>query len=364
MVKNEESKDFAGKAGFVWWIGVVEDRQDPLKLGRCRVRCVGWHAENKMHLPTDALPWAMLSLPVNNPSPYTPKEGDMVFGFFADGENGQSPVIIGILPGIPVKEGNAQEAFSDGRDAGQLASAPVKPSESATLYPRKLDEPTTSRLARNDSDYPSPINQSKAANKAPKVEPDSYYNAVYPYNNVYESESGHALEFDDTKGAERIHLYHRSGSYTEYGPQGDRAERIQRNKFTVVIGDDSVYVQGDVKLYIDGNVTAEVGGNLQATIGGNVTADVGGQADITVGGNINATAPNLNLTGDLNVTGQATVSKNVLVGQGITTGTGGGGGNMTVNGSATFTGDVTAQGTSLHTHTHSDPQGGNTGPPN
>ena len=55
---------------------------------------------------------------------------------------------------------------------------------------------------------------------------------------------------------------------------------------------------------------------------------------------------------------------NILVGQGITTGTGGGNGNMTVNGSATFTGDVIAEGTSLHTHTHPDAQGGNTGPPN
>ncbi len=359
-----EEKNFAGKNGFVWWIGVVEDRQDPLKLGRVRVRCVGWHAENKMLLPTDLLPWAMPMMPMNNTNPYAPREGDMVFGFFTDGEAGQDLVVVGVFPSIPLKAGNAQEAFSDGRDTGQLQASPVKPSETQTLYPRRLDEPSTSRLARNDADYPSPINESKAANKASKVEPNSYYNAVYPYNNVYESESGHAMEFDDTKGAERIHLYHRSGSYVEYGPQGDRSERIQKDKFTVVIGDDSVYVKGDVKLYVDGNVTAEIGGNLQATINGSVTADIGGQADLTVGGNINATAQNLNLNGNLNVTGQATVSKNILVGQGITTGTGGGGGNMTVNGSATFTGDVVAEGTSLHTHTHSDPQGGNTGPPN
>ena len=287
MIKNEENKDFAGKAGFVWWIGVVEDRQDPLKLGRCRVRCVGWHSENKMHLPTDALPWATPSLPINNPSPYAPKENDMVFGFFADGENAQDLVMLGILPGIPLKAGNAQEAFSDARDSGQLSSAPVKPSESTTLYPRRLDEPTTSRLARNDSDYPSPINQSKATNKASKVEPNSYYNAVYPYNNVYESESGHALEFDDTKGAERIHLYHRSGSYVEWGPNGDRAERIQKDKFTVVVGNDSVYVQGDVKVYIDGNASLEVGGNFSATIDGT--------CDITSGGNMTFNAPRIDL---------------------------------------------------------------------
>ncbi len=208
MEEKEESQKFIGKEGFVWWVGVVEDRQDPLKMGRCRVRCVGWHAENKMLLPTDMLPWSIPMLPLNNSNPYAPKEGDMVFGFFTDGESGQSPIIVGVFPSIPLKAGNNQEAFNDGRDSGQLTKAPVKPSESQTNYPRRLDEPSTSRLARNDSDYPSPINESKAANKASKVEPNSYYNAVYPYNNVYESESGHALEFDDTKDAERIHLYH------------------------------------------------------------------------------------------------------------------------------------------------------------
>ena len=32
---------------FVWWQGVVEDRNDPLKLGRCRVRILGYHTDNK-----------------------------------------------------------------------------------------------------------------------------------------------------------------------------------------------------------------------------------------------------------------------------------------------------------------------------
>ena len=279
MEEKEESQKFAGKNGFVWWIGIVEDRQDPLKMGRCRVRCVGWHAENKMLLPTDALPWSIPMMPVNNNNPYPPKEGDMVFGFFTDGENGQDPILVGVFPSIPLKAGNRQEAFNDGRDEGQLTKAPVKPSETEINYPRRLDEPSTSRLARNDSDYPSPINESKAANKASKVEPNSYYNAVYPYNNVYESESGHALEFDDTKGAERIHLYHRSGSYVEWGPNGDRAERIQKDKFTVVIGNDSVYVKGDVKMYVDGNFSLEIGGTC----------------DITSGGNMSFTAPRIDL---------------------------------------------------------------------
>ena len=247
---KESSKDFAGKNGFIWWVGIVEDRQDPLKMGRVRVRCVGWHADNKMQLPTEQLPWAMPMLPINNPNPYAPREGDMVVGFFTDGEAAQEPVIMGVFPGIPLKAANAQEAFSDPRTGADLENSPVKPNETATGYPRKLDEPSTSRLARNEKVNEDSIVSMKKAKKESKVEPDPYYNATYPYNNVYESESGHAMEFDDTKDNERIHLYHRAGSYIEWGPAGDRAERIQKDKFTVVIGNDSVYVKGDVKVYI------------------------------------------------------------------------------------------------------------------
>ena len=74
------NKDFAGKNGFTWFIGVIEDRQDPLKMGRVRVRCVGWHADNRMQMPVDGLPWAQLMLPANYANEYAPKEGSMVFG--------------------------------------------------------------------------------------------------------------------------------------------------------------------------------------------------------------------------------------------------------------------------------------------
>ena len=219
----------------------------------------------------------------------------MVVGFFTDGQNGQDPVIIGILPGIPLSAGNPQQGFCDPRTSAELSAAPVKPDESATNYPRKLDEPTTSRLARNDSDYPSPINVAKKAKKASKVEPDSYYAAKYPYNNVYESESGHALEFDDTKGAERIHMYHRSGSYVEYGPLGDRSERIQKDKFEVVVGNEQVYVKGDVTIYVDGNATVDVGKNAKLKVGGSFQADIGGTCKITSDGNMSFKAPRIDL---------------------------------------------------------------------
>ena len=37
---------FMGQDGFAWFVGVVEDRDDPDKLGRVRVRCLGYHTED------------------------------------------------------------------------------------------------------------------------------------------------------------------------------------------------------------------------------------------------------------------------------------------------------------------------------
>ena len=239
----EKDKDFAGKNGFIWWTGIVENRNDPLKLGQCQVRCVGWDADNKMHLPTKDLPWAKPLLPVNGTEVYAPKEGDMVIGFFIDGENAQERVMMGILPNIPLKTANPQQAFADPRTATELATAPKTPKEKtyntdgtgiliverdqAESYPKILDEPSTSRIARNDAaSITKTFIQERKDNLVTGVqtvsdtwdEPETLYNTVYPYNNVVETESGHLLEFDDTPEAERIQLAHRNGSFQEWFP--------------------------------------------------------------------------------------------------------------------------------------------------
>ena len=54
------AKDFLGY-NFVWFIGEVEDRNDPLRLGRVKVRCFGWHTTDKAVLPSENLPWEALS---------------------------------------------------------------------------------------------------------------------------------------------------------------------------------------------------------------------------------------------------------------------------------------------------------------
>ena len=47
-----------GLDGFVWFIGVVETLEDPLNVGRCKVRIFGWHDKNTDEVPIEDLPWA------------------------------------------------------------------------------------------------------------------------------------------------------------------------------------------------------------------------------------------------------------------------------------------------------------------
>lgn len=92
------------KDGFNWWIGVVEDRMDPEKLGRIRVRIFGYHTDNKVILPTKDLPWALPIQPITSAaisgigsSPLGPVEGTWVIGFFLDGEDMQQPAVFGTI---------------------------------------------------------------------------------------------------------------------------------------------------------------------------------------------------------------------------------------------------------------------------
>ena len=97
----EETVNFAGKDGFIWWVGVLENRVDPLGIGRCQVRIFGWHSTLKNEVPTTDLPWAHPMIPLNSSKFFSaPQKDDWVLGFFLDGVNAQQPVMLGILPGM------------------------------------------------------------------------------------------------------------------------------------------------------------------------------------------------------------------------------------------------------------------------
>ena len=116
-----------GMDGFVWFVGVVEDRNDPEQLGRVRVRCLGFHTEDLTKLPTADLPWAHVMHPVTDPSmqgmgnsPTFLVEGSWVIGFFRDASAKQQPIIIGSLPGVPNSAPDPTKGFSDPRGSKSI----------------------------------------------------------------------------------------------------------------------------------------------------------------------------------------------------------------------------------------------------
>lgn len=163
-----------------WFLGeVVNVKDDPLKLGRARVRIFGVYDE----IEEEDLPWAQIVVPVThtvhggNGQTLGLLVGAQVFGIFLDGQNSQLPLIVGSIP----KEGDSQ----------------VKSNEN------------------------------------------------YPYNKVYDTESGHYKEYDDTPEKERIKEYHKSKTYWE----------ITNDTFTIKHHSGS-----HITMDKDGNITIQAGG--------------------------------------------------------------------------------------------------------
>lgn len=88
-----------------WFTGVVEDVNDPLQLGRVRVRAFGYHTASMTDIPTEDLPWSTCIMPVTSASisgigvsATGLLPGSWVMGFFRDGTELQDPVIVGSIP--------------------------------------------------------------------------------------------------------------------------------------------------------------------------------------------------------------------------------------------------------------------------
>lgn len=147
-------ENFLGKDGFVWFYGVVEDNDDPAKLGRAKVRIFGWHTDNLQELPTADLPWAQPLNPPNNSKSFSaPRLGDYVMGFFSDGMSAQAPVLMGVFPGLEVLP-NKNKGFSPQSSlpqatppAGQVQYEPGKP----TLAPLSRGVVSNTAISQSNS---------------------------------------------------------------------------------------------------------------------------------------------------------------------------------------------------------------------
>jgi len=280
---------------FHWWQGVVEDRNDPKQLGRVRVRCLGYHTENKVDLPTQDLPWAHPVQPITSAAmngigttPLGLVEGTWVFGFFRDGENAQLPVILGSIGGESVPLNDDDSGFRDPTGKYPLKEGPNVFSDTNTLASGDSGLPIINRQQNLDEmaqHFGSMFTFASISEPAPR------YEAEYPFNHVRFTESGHVQEFDDTPGAERIHTQHRSGSFEEFGPDGERVLKVVNRNYTAILGDDDVHVKGNANIQVDGDTSLILNGKVRLTVTDDLSVMVNGNFDLNTLGKIDITGP-------------------------------------------------------------------------
>lgn len=426
------------------YVGTVENRQDPMMLGRCQVRIVGLHTHDKIKLPTGDLPWAVPMQPITSAamsgigsSPIGPVEGTWVVVMFND-EGKQMPIMIGTVGGIP------QENTQIGRDADQIAvtlagqtqttngtqsilettsgarlkrapeytisqdaidlykkydaideavieanlefsvgviqntirgtltqsmfdalvlaefdigeaafqSSPILksvnagkyldaasgianidnsvkrsdqralflkdgvPNEAGEItnssndetrytegfkdpngkYPLYYSEPDTNRLARHEEIIKTIVYKKEASLdtnvRGPQGQswdqPDIPYNAQYPLNHVQQTESGHVVEFDDTPNSERIHIYHRSGTFTETDANGTQVNRIVGDGYQILERNGYIHVQGNANVTVEGSKNVLIKNALNLDVEGTTTINVFNDVNLNVSGSLNA----------------------------------------------------------------------------
>ena len=326
-------KNFMGEDGFIWFVGVVEDRNDPLKIGRVRVRCLGFHTDNVSRLPTKDLPWAHVMHPTTDPSMQglgnTPSwlvPGTWVVGFFRDVDQKQQPIIIGSLPGIPEHKANNRFGFNDPHGVEDTVQGEYKGDPMYGPYPgerssgHNTGESDTSRLGRgmDSEEHKSLVDRRTErlrGDPEPPAEPEDpndktgiptatkpylfnvsteteqdleergyweephpkgivadanpYKSGAYPYNHVLETESGHVFEIDDSPDYERLFRQHRSGTFEEIHRNGDMVTKIVGDNYEIVMGSENIVIKGNQNITVEGDVRQLIKGDYILEVEGN-----------------------------------------------------------------------------------------------
>ena len=195
-----------------------------------------------------------------------------------------------------------KEAYTESRDENFDKNGFTDPEGK---YPLRdyMNEPDTNRLARGilkgtNIEYKDQTRHKSipTPNGGSYEQPRSGFSSVYPYNKVFESESGHVLEFDDSPAGERVNLFHKKGTFIEIDANGTQINHI--------IGDGYYIVEHNGNIFVNGCCNITINGNTNLLCGGDATVEVNGTSDIILHNDANiGVAKDLNIAvgGDMNV---------------------------------------------------------------
>ena len=297
-------RNFIGQDGFVWWIGVVEDINDPLTLGRCKVRCFGYHPAKATSLvPTEDLPWALTIHPLNTPNLYaSPKVGEWVFGFFLDSMSAQEPAILGYLPAIPQA---ASEYFGTAPNLTRNFARVNTANNSANTICWEIGNNIVEVVTQSSTEANGHILIQHKTGAKINIDSDGKISIYTPTNDI----SIEATNGDINLNAKNINL-----------TASESITTTSTLATTVVAGGlASITAGGAATITAGGVFSAASGGLASITAGGAFTATAGSYMDLTalagilnieISNSISIDTPAIYSTGTLDTTGQ-------IVGAGI-----------------------------------------------
>jgi hypothetical protein len=366
------------------YYGIVEDRHDPLKVGRVRVRVHGVHTHDKQNIASADLPWCQVIMPNTEASlsgigstMHGLVEGSTVMGIFTDKAK-QNFIVLGSTLGIPSSGSRAdikgqlidpsvEDGFNDHRrlTAADYEGTPdgINPIQdprrswgltaSLDLAPKhpdsveiKLDGTastiTEKTLTTDDLPYyPLYRDKTDVSDKAINGSSPIYKDTDLPVIEGFtlpEDQSAKniiATQYPYNKVTET-----ESGHYFSVDDTPGRERIIEFHRSGTykeiwqdgdevhrVVNDNYEVICKDDHLFIGGDAIVYVAeGNVTINVvKGNANITVGGETNITSTGNINMTAPTVAIDAEV------TVTKNIVA-----------------------TGEVTGKGIELSTHVHTE----------
>jgi hypothetical protein len=293
---------------------VIENNVSPKKDGRVQVRINGIHDDNLSVVKTAHLPWAevMQSTAFGFSSGVgfssIPNIGTWVFVTLDHG-NRNMPIIIGAISGKSAYAADTSLGFNSPDGVFPLSDRLGEEDQNRLQRVENLDK-TIHKLINDTIDTVSKTD-SKSGADVSQTEPDSLNDkSTYPDNAVIETKSGHVIEIDDTVGNERVRIYHKSGSYTEYRPDGSIVQKsVGAIDHLINMGDVQKHVQGYVKEYLEKNLEQIISGGLKQSVEMDNFQHIAGFTKIQADGS-------LEIIGDVKITGNLVSSGEVADSQG------------------------------------------------
>jgi hypothetical protein len=134
-------------------------------------------------------------------------------------------------------------------------------------------------------------------------QPTSPFKGEYPYNKVTQTEAGHIIEVDDTPGSERIHVYHKSGTFVEIDSNGSMVKRskgssyeiVDKNGKIAISGRADISVNGACNLFVGNDANIEVDGDTNILCHNDITAMAGGKLNLSAVEDVNISGGNVRL---------------------------------------------------------------------